>query len=94
VFLAYHTPQGHAFLDRALYLPESWTSDPERRQAADIPAPVPFTTKPTLARQMIERALERGIPARWVTGDTIYGSDLRIAALARSAARQLCSGLY
>ncbi|MBV9308065.1 MAG: IS701 family transposase [Acidobacteriaceae bacterium] len=75
VFLAYHTPQGHAFLDRALYLPESWASDLERRQAANVPDAVPFTTKPALARQMIERALERGIPARWVTGDTIYGSD-------------------
>ena len=75
VFLAYHTRQGHAFLDRALYVPESWAQDPERRQAAAIPETVTFATKPVLARQMIERALEAGVPARWVAGDSIYGSD-------------------
>ena len=28
VFLAYASAHGHAFLDRALYLPEEWASDP------------------------------------------------------------------
>ena len=75
VFLAYHARQGRTFLDRALYVPVSWASDPERRRAAAVPEAVTFTTKPVLARQMIERALDRGVPARWVTGDSIYGSD-------------------
>jgi SRSO17 transposase len=75
VFLAYHAPRGRAFLDRMLYLPRSWTEDPERCQAAGVPDTVRFATKLTLARQMIERAVEAGVPARWVTADSVYGSD-------------------
>jgi SRSO17 transposase len=75
VFLAYHAPRGRAFLDRTLYLPRSWTEDPERCQAAGVPDTIRFATKLTLARQMIERALEEGVPARWVTADSVYGSD-------------------
>ena len=77
VFLAYHAEGGRTFLDRALYLPRSWAEDPERCQAAGVPETVRFATKLTLARQMIERALDHGVPARWVTGDAVYGSDSR-----------------
>jgi SRSO17 transposase len=41
--------RGHAFIDRALYLPECWTEDPERCAAAGVPADRAFTTKPQLA---------------------------------------------
>jgi len=75
VFLAYSASGGRTFLDRALYLPRSWTDDAERCQAAGVPETVAFATKPALARQMIGRALEAGVPARWVTGDSVYGSD-------------------
>ncbi|TFE23722.1 hypothetical protein E0F15_22930 [Frankia sp. B2] len=36
----------------------SWTSDPGRLEAAGVPEDVAFATKPTLARQMIEQALD------------------------------------
>jgi SRSO17 transposase len=75
VFLAYSTARGHTFLDRALYLPRSWTEDPERCPAAGVPDNVRFATKPVLAHQMLERALDGDVPARWVTGDSVYGSD-------------------
>ena len=75
VFLAYATPRGHAFLDRELYLPMAWCAKPARCQAAGIPADVPFRTKPALACAMLERALDAGVPARWVTGDEVYGGD-------------------
>jgi len=75
VFLAYHAPRGRTFLDRALYVPRSWTEDVERCQTAGVPDTVRFATKLTLARQMIERALDEGVPARWVTSDSVYGSD-------------------
>ena len=75
VFLAYYTTCGHTFLDRALYLPRSWTAQAQRCQAAGIPHAVGFATKPMLARQMLQRAFEVGVPARWVTGDSVYGSD-------------------
>ncbi len=78
VFLAYASPQGVAFLDRALYLPETWTNDRARAQAAGIPDTVAFATKPELARQMLERARAAGVPAAWVTADSIYGDDRRL----------------
>lgn len=34
---------------------------------------VAFRTKPALALAMIERALDAGVPCRWVTGDEVYG---------------------
>jgi SRSO17 transposase len=80
VYLTYATAAGHAFLDRALYLPKSWTSDPERRAAAGIGEDVRFATKPTLATAMITRALDAGVRAPWVTGDEVYGADPRLRA--------------
>ena len=53
VYLAYAAPAGSAFIDRALYPPRSWTSDPARCRAAAVPEGTGFATKPALARQMI-----------------------------------------
>lgn len=78
VFLAYATPHGRTFLDRELYLPKEWANDAERRAAAGVPADVPFRTKPELARAMLERAFQAGVPAAWVTGDEVYGRDRRL----------------
>src|SRR3954453_17516380 len=49
VFLAYASRYGTAFLDRALYLPEEWTGDPGRCEAAGVPEGTAFATKPQLA---------------------------------------------
>ncbi len=75
VFLAYASPHGRTFLDRALYLPASWIQDRPRCEHAGIPADVPFATKPQLALQMLERALDARVPAAWVVGDEVYGDD-------------------
>lgn len=75
VFLTYATSKGHTFLDRQLYLPKEWTDDPTRCREADVPEKVTFTTKPKIARKMLERAFEAGVPCRWVTGDSVYGND-------------------
>jgi len=63
VFLCYASKKGAAFVDRELYLPKSWTADAERRAGAGIPEEVSFATKPQLARTMLERAFEAGVPA-------------------------------
>jgi SRSO17 transposase len=78
VFLTYAAPQGHVLLDRELYLPREWVDDAERRQEAGVPDEVTFHTKPQLARRMLERAFVAGVPAAWVTGDSIYGGDRRL----------------
>jgi SRSO17 transposase len=75
VYLVYAGAGGHAFIDRALYLPRSWMCDPARLAEAGVPAEVEFATKPALARVMIARALDAGTPAAWVAGDEVYGND-------------------
>src|SRR5918993_1149315 len=86
VFLGYASRHGRALIDRALYLPESWTADAARCAAAGIPDNVTLTTKPQLGLAMLDRALEAGVPFAWVTGDSVYGADHRIRR--RLAARQ------
>jgi SRSO17 transposase len=73
VFLAYASKKGAAFVDRALYLPEEWAEDPERKAEARVPEEVAFANKIELAKVMFERTFETGIPARWVVADSFYG---------------------
>jgi SRSO17 transposase len=76
VFAAYVTPDGgRALIDRELYLPEKWTADRDRCRAAGIGEDVTFATKPGLARKMIGRAQDAGIPFSWVAGDEVYGGN-------------------
>lgn len=77
VFLAYRSSKGHALIDRELYLPKVWTEDAIRREEADIPDDRPFATKPSLARLMLQRAFDAGLPTSWVTADEIYGNDAK-----------------
>src|SRR5918999_1524583 len=50
VFLAYASRHGHALIDRALYLPETWAGDAARRAEAGGPEKGSFTTKPKLGQ--------------------------------------------
>jgi SRSO17 transposase len=78
VFLAYATPTGRALIDRELYLPKAWTEDRERARAAGIDDDIGFATKPDLARRMLQRTLDAGVPASWLTADEVYGQDKRL----------------
>jgi SRSO17 transposase len=73
VFAAYVSDRGHTFIDRRLYLPKSWTGQPDRRRATEVPDDVHFTTKPAIAVGMVERALKAGVAFAWVAADSIYG---------------------
>jgi SRSO17 transposase len=80
VFAAYVSGKGHAFIDRALYLPKVWTDDAARLTTTHVPAETAFATKPRLARTMIERAITAGVPFAWVAADSVYGvSELETA---------------
>ena len=59
-------------------LPKDWALNPQRRREAGVPSTVRFRTKPELAKDLLERAIEAGVPFRWVTGDSVYGSDRRL----------------
>lgn len=75
VYPTYASRRGHAAIDRALYLPKSWSSDPDRCQLVAVPDDVGFATTPQLARQMIERALDSGVAAAWAAVDEVYGDN-------------------
>jgi SRSO17 transposase len=78
VFVAYASEAGCAFIDRELYIPQEWFDDPARCQEAGIPPSRRFATKPQLTQQMLARVFAAAVPAAWVVGDCIYGSeDLR-----------------
>jgi SRSO17 transposase len=73
VFAALVSRHGHAFIDRALYLPKAWTDDAARMAAAHVPDGTAFATKPGLAVAMIGRAIAAGVPFAWVAADSVYG---------------------
>ena len=75
MFLAYVSPLGRALVDKRLYLPESWTADTDRCQAAGGPGERQgYRSKTGLALEMLQRALERGhLQAGWVAGYDAFG---------------------
>jgi SRSO17 transposase len=81
VFLAYASRWGRALIDRELYLPTSWTTDPDRCAEAGIPAGCcaedGFATKPELGVAMLHRAYQAGAltSSSWVTADEAYGQN-------------------
>jgi len=75
VFLGYASRQGHALIDRRLYLPKPWVEDIERRKKTHVPDDIVFATKPKIGIMMVEAALDAGVPCSWVLGDSVYGCD-------------------
>ena len=77
MFLAYVSPLGRALVDNRLYLPESWTLDKDRCEAAGVPEERQgYRSKTRLALEMLQRALERGhLKAGRVAGDAAFGTS-------------------
>jgi hypothetical protein len=65
MFAAYASSRGRALVDRELYLPNSWTFDPERCAGAKIPNERAFATKGDLAKAVIMGALASPLPIAW-----------------------------
>lgn len=84
VFLSYVSSHGHAFIDRALYLPKEWTEKPARMKAAHVPDGVDFATKPKIARLMIARAIGAHVPFSFVAADSVYGTGEMETALRKA----------
>jgi SRSO17 transposase len=75
VMLTYSSVHGHAFIDRELYLPAEWTSDPVRLKEAGVPHDRVFATKPQLAVAELARAIAAGMPFSAMVADSGYGRD-------------------
>jgi len=84
VFAAYVSRHGHAFIDRALYLPKAWTDDPARMAKVHVPESIGFATKPAIALSMIERTIAADAPFAWVAADSVYGVGTIETALRRA----------
>lgn len=80
VYLVYAGRRGHAAVDRELYVPRSWTSEPARCRIAGLDQDTVFATKPELAARMIGRFLDAGRRAPWVAGDEVYGGNPKLRA--------------
>ena len=92
VFASYVSRHGHAFIDRALYLPREWTDDAERLKAAHVPDKVSFATKPQIARRMIARAIAAEVPFSFVAADSVYGTG-EIETMLRKAGKGYVLGV-
>jgi SRSO17 transposase len=77
VFLAYAAPGGYAPLDRQLYLPEDWASDPVRRAKCHVPEAVTFQESWRIAVDLLERC-RKGLPHAWVAGDDEMGRPAQL----------------
>jgi SRSO17 transposase len=75
VCVNYCSTAGHTLIDRRLFVPEEWAGDLDRRKEAGVPESVVFRTKPELGVEMVQQALQRGLPFRWITADSIYGDS-------------------
>ncbi|WP_211269302.1 IS701 family transposase [Saccharothrix syringae] len=84
--LTYATEAGHAFVDRELYLPRSWTSDPARCRRAGVPPDRGFASKPALVRGMLARLVAAGVPFGWFAADSDYGRDPGLRAFCHEGA--------
>jgi SRSO17 transposase len=62
----------------ALYLPEEWCADAERRRKAKIPQDVVFETKPQLGVGLVWQAASWAIDRAPVLGDAAYGENTQL----------------
>jgi SRSO17 transposase len=80
VFAAWATPDRRFLIDFELYLPKSWTSDPDRMAAAGVPDAVGFATKLEQARTILARRIDAGQIPTALAGDAIYGRSAPLRA--------------
>ena len=72
IYMGYVSAIEHALVDTRLYLPEEWTKDRSRCDAAGVPREIRFHTRHELALEMLD---EQGpkLPHTWVAGDDEMG---------------------
>ena len=74
VHLGYAADDFHTLIDGELFLPESWSKDRPRCQAAGIPDTMVYRPKTDIALELYDRAVTHGVRFAWLTFDEWYGS--------------------
>ncbi len=76
VYLCYASRKEHVLVDVRLYLPQSWTTDKNRRKKCGVPKEIRFATRHQLSLEMLDH---RGslLPHAWVAGDVEMGRSTR-----------------
>jgi SRSO17 transposase len=64
-----------AMLDSELFLPESWSTDKKRRDAAQIPPELTYRPKYEMGLEQLRRAKSNGVHFAWVSADQEYGGN-------------------
>ncbi len=63
-------------VDTRLFLPMSWTNDPDRCLEAGVPEDrLEYRKKTELALDLVQSARANGVEFQWVGGDAFYGDD-------------------
>jgi SRSO17 transposase len=78
VYLGYASRKGHSFIDARLFVPEKWFREEhsEMRQSCGVAPELTYQTKPEIALEMLQKALQRGeLPCQWVAADELYGDS-------------------
>ena len=74
VHLAFAKDDFHCLLDGELFLPESWSEDRDRCDAAGIPVDMVYRPKWEIALEQYDRARQNGVAFEWLTFDEGYGA--------------------
>lgn len=78
VFLGYASEKGYGLLSARLYMPEIWFTNEyeQRRKDTLVPEDLTFKTKPQIARDLIDKAVQsKRFPSKWIGCDAVFGSD-------------------
>ncbi|MCH2177096.1 MAG: IS701 family transposase, partial [Lentisphaeria bacterium] len=60
-------------IDMRLFMPQKWESDTDRREKCHVPSHWRYYSKPAMAKQMINDAVQKGIKFDYVNFDALYG---------------------
>jgi SRSO17 transposase len=78
VYLGYVSRKGYSIVAGRLFMLEQWfdADHADKRKACGVPEELTFKTKPEIALDLLQEALERGsLPFRWVAADELYGDS-------------------
>ncbi len=85
--LAFSDGDFHCLLDSAVYLPESWTGNRARCEAAGIPLETKYRTKTQIVTDMLRRAEGNGLPLSRLVLPGEYAEDAGFVASLKPGGR-------